>query len=118
MTDEDVATIEELGRQGGLFDRLASSIAPEIYGMLDVKKVCPQDMQHSGCEGTVCVCVCRQAGWRAGSRCIACRNVQPVVYAQLPHNMLPTTPAVDVCRRRPCCFKWLVAWAVCYQALA
>lgn len=39
MTDEDVAAIEELGRQGGLFERLAASIAPEIFGMLDVKKV-------------------------------------------------------------------------------
>jgi DNA replicative helicase MCM subunit Mcm2 (Cdc46/Mcm family) len=34
-----VAAIEELGRQGGLFERLAASIAPEIYGMLDIKKV-------------------------------------------------------------------------------
>jgi hypothetical protein len=39
VTDEDVAAIEELGRQGGLFERLAASIAPEIFGMLDVKKV-------------------------------------------------------------------------------
>lgn len=39
MTDEDVAAIEELGRHGGLFERLAASIAPEIFGMLEVKKV-------------------------------------------------------------------------------
>jgi hypothetical protein len=39
VSDEDVAAIEELGRQGGLFERLAASIAPEIYGMLEVKKV-------------------------------------------------------------------------------
>lgn len=39
VTDEDVRAIEELGKQGGLFDRLAASIAPEIYGMLEVKKV-------------------------------------------------------------------------------
>jgi len=39
VTDEDVAAIEEMGRQGGLFERLAASIAPEIYGMLEVKKV-------------------------------------------------------------------------------
>ncbi|WIA36887.1 hypothetical protein OEZ86_008135 [Tetradesmus obliquus] len=38
VSDEDVAAIEELGRQGGLFERLAASIAPEIYGMLEVKK--------------------------------------------------------------------------------
>eukprot|EP00878_Enallax_costatus_P012492 GHUV01013046.1.p1 GENE.GHUV01013046.1~~GHUV01013046.1.p1 ORF type:complete len:475 (+),score=150.53 GHUV01013046.1:249-1673(+) len=38
VTDEDVAAIEELGKQGGLFDRLAASIAPEIFGMLEVKK--------------------------------------------------------------------------------
>jgi DNA replicative helicase MCM subunit Mcm2 (Cdc46/Mcm family) len=39
VSDEDVAAIEELGRQGSLFERLAASIAPEIYGMLEVKKV-------------------------------------------------------------------------------
>jgi len=39
VSDEDVAAIEGLGRQGGLFERLAASIAPEIYGMLEVKKV-------------------------------------------------------------------------------
>jgi DNA replicative helicase MCM subunit Mcm2 (Cdc46/Mcm family) len=39
VTDEDVAAIEELGRHGGLFERLAASIAPEIFGMLEVKKV-------------------------------------------------------------------------------
>lgn len=43
-----MAAIEELGRQGGLFERLAASIAPEIFGMLEVKKV------------RVCVCV---SGW-------------------------------------------------------
>ncbi|KAF6263445.1 minichromosome maintenance protein 7 [Scenedesmus sp. NREL 46B-D3] len=38
VTDEEVAAIEELGRQGGVYERLAASIAPEIYGMLEVKK--------------------------------------------------------------------------------
>eukprot|EP00775_Hariotina_reticulata_P009818 gene9818-9976_t len=42
VSDEDVAAIRALGQQGGLFERLAASIAPEIYGMLDVKKVMEQ----------------------------------------------------------------------------
>jgi hypothetical protein len=47
VTDEDVAAIEKLGRHGGLFERLAASIAPEIFGMLEVKKV----------SGSVSVCI-------------------------------------------------------------
>jgi len=39
VTPEHVAAIERLGREGGVFDRLAASIAPEIFGMRDVKKV-------------------------------------------------------------------------------
>jgi DNA replicative helicase MCM subunit Mcm2 (Cdc46/Mcm family) len=36
---QDYAMVEQLGAEGHLFDRLAASIAPEIYGMLEVKKV-------------------------------------------------------------------------------
>jgi DNA replication licensing factor MCM7 len=39
VTQEHVAAIEQLGREGGVFDRLAASIAPEIFGHRDVKKV-------------------------------------------------------------------------------
>jgi DNA replication licensing factor MCM7 len=39
VTAEHVRAIEQLGREGGVFDRLAASIAPEIFGMRDVKKV-------------------------------------------------------------------------------
>ena len=38
-TQEMVDEVERLGEEGNVFDRLAASIAPEIYGMLDVKKV-------------------------------------------------------------------------------
>jgi DNA replicative helicase MCM subunit Mcm2 (Cdc46/Mcm family) len=34
-----VDAINQLGAQGNVFERLAASIAPEIYGMRDVKKV-------------------------------------------------------------------------------
>lgn len=59
VTDEDVAAIEELGRQGGLFERLAASIAPEIFGMLDVKKV----GAFAGPCTALCCAVLRCALW-------------------------------------------------------
>jgi hypothetical protein len=58
VTDEDVAAIEELGRQGGLFERLAASIAPEIFGMLDVKKVRLALYYKYAAHGTWCLFTC------------------------------------------------------------
>lgn len=42
ITQEQVDAINALGAQGNVFERLAASIAPEIFGMRDVKKVCSQ----------------------------------------------------------------------------
>lgn len=39
MSDEDRARIEQLHLEGGIYHRLAQSIAPEIYGHQDVKKI-------------------------------------------------------------------------------
>jgi DNA replicative helicase MCM subunit Mcm2 (Cdc46/Mcm family) len=39
ITQEQVDAINALGAQGNVFERLAASIAPEIYGMREVKKV-------------------------------------------------------------------------------
>lgn len=39
LSDEVKQKIEELHREGGIYNRLALSIAPEIYGHLDVKKI-------------------------------------------------------------------------------
>ncbi|KIZ01252.1 Protein PROLIFERA [Monoraphidium neglectum] len=38
ITQEQVEAINALGAQGNVFERLAASIAPEIYGMREVKK--------------------------------------------------------------------------------
>ncbi len=39
LSPSEVAAIEALGEQGDVYGRLARSIAPEIFGMEDVKKV-------------------------------------------------------------------------------
>lgn len=39
LSPAEVAAIEALGEQGDVYGRLARSIAPEIFGMEDVKKV-------------------------------------------------------------------------------
>jgi MCM P-loop domain len=46
LTDEVTQQIVQLSREPQIYDKLAKSIAPEIFGMVDVKKVC------------VCMCVC------------------------------------------------------------
>ena len=38
MSPETEKEIEQLNRSPGLYDRLAASIAPEIFGHVDVKK--------------------------------------------------------------------------------
>jgi len=40
ITQDQVDAINALGAQGNVFERLAASIAPEIFGMREVKKVC------------------------------------------------------------------------------
>lgn len=40
LSEAEVAAIEALGEEGDVYGRLARCIAPEIFGMEDVKKVC------------------------------------------------------------------------------
>ena len=49
-----VDAINALGAQGNVFERLAASIAPEIFGMREVKKVCGglADRQSALCQAT------------------------------------------------------------------
>ena len=59
LSETELAAIEGLGEQGDVYGRLARSIAPEIFGMEDVKKVRPSS--YVCCFGLcvyVCVCVC------------------------------------------------------------
>lgn len=39
LTEAEMAAIEAVGECGDVYGRLARSIAPEIFGMEDVKKV-------------------------------------------------------------------------------
>lgn len=78
VTDEDVAAIEALGEQGGLFERLASSIAPEIYGMTEVKKVSGLSHGQAGRQAGEagrrdCWAILRSAHERQPARTCWCR---------------------------------------------
>lgn len=46
LTEEHADIFRQMAEEGDVFGRLSRSIAPEIFGMEDVKKVCATRSAH------------------------------------------------------------------------